>query len=389
MQYFNKTNSRNLLALALLGITLYFFSQDPVGNVVQIVSMLLAIGFGVARFQRGFWLPVALCMIAGTGLYALLFAFKKHNMFMIFFYPLGLPLIYLAIHGLSRLLGVWVRGNWHVVLSNAVLLFGGFLLFIPLNGEGFISAPVYMLTLTAVGYWYYRRKAFSLFHVLVMFSLLPLLYLAAQLLGDSVFTLRFIFVSMVAPTVLGFLAGMLMYRYPRGRYALAVLILALIAGNIYAAKNVLHDDYSEVLNEAAPDTPFRYEGDTLSLSAFKDKVVVMDFWNTRCGPCYKKFPELEQLYQQYANRSDVAIMAFNVPLRGDTLGMAEYKISSKGYSFKTAVALDKDDNRSFGVSGYPTLLIIDKTGKIRYRGALETRDWVKDNTPELIEALLQ
>lgn len=389
MQFFNKTNSPNLLALTMLGIVLYLFSQDPIGDVEPLVAALLAIGFGVARFQRGFWLPAALCMIAGTGLYALLFAFKKHNMFMIVFYPLGLPLIYLAAHGLSRLIGVWLRGNWHVVLSNAVLLFGGFLLFIQLSGEGFILAPVYIITLSAAGYWYYRRQGFHWMQILMMFFPMALLYIALQEFGDSVFTSRFILLSVVAPTMLGSLLGFLIHRYPKGRYALAVLMLALIAGNVYASRNILHADNSEVLNETAPDTPFRYDGDTLQLSNFRGKVVVMDFWNTGCGPCYKKFPELEQLYQQYSNRSDVAIMAFNVPLRSDTLGQAEYKIGSKGYTFKTAVALDKDDNRAFSVTGYPTLLIIDKAGKVRYRGALETRNWVENNTPKLIDELLK
>lgn len=39
-----------------------------------------------------------------------------------------------------------------------------------------------------------------------------------------------------------------------------------------------------------PKSKFIYRSDTVSLDVFKGKILVLDFWHTRCGPCYKKFP---------------------------------------------------------------------------------------------------
>jgi peroxiredoxin len=42
-------------------------------------------------------------------------------------------------------------------------------------------------------------------------------------------------------------------------------------------------------------------GDTVSLSSFRDKVVLIDFWGTWCAPCVKEQSHLAEIYKKYKN----------------------------------------------------------------------------------------
>ena len=49
------------------------------------------------------------------------------------------------------------------------------------------------------------------------------------------------------------------------------------------------------------------QGDTLSLSDFKGKVVLLDFWYIGCGPCVDALPALQQLQDKYRDQGLVVI----------------------------------------------------------------------------------
>lgn len=57
------------------------------------------------------------------------------------------------------------------------------------------------------------------------------------------------------------------------------------------------------LDQPARDFTVRLtDGSDFSLSSRKGKVVLVDFWNVRCAPCVKAFPELKALYAQHHER---------------------------------------------------------------------------------------
>ncbi len=43
------------------------------------------------------------------------------------------------------------------------------------------------------------------------------------------------------------------------------------------------------------------QGDTVSLSSLRNKIVLIDFWGSWCAPCVKEQPELAGLYKKYKN----------------------------------------------------------------------------------------
>ena len=105
-------------------------------------------------------------------------------------------------------------------------------------------------------------------------------------------------------------------------------------------------------------------GATVSLAAFQDKVVIMDFWATWCPPCRKTSPYVQTLYEQFADNDDVVVVAVHYDDKGDP---AAY-MAKHDYTFP--VILDGSDVvKAYGITRIPTFLVIDRTGTVVHKQA--------------------
>lgn len=72
---------------------------------------------------------------------------------------------------------------------------------------------------------------------------------------------------------------------------------------------------SSVLAKEAPDFTFKsLDGNKISLSDYKGKVVIVNFWATWCGPCIHEMPDLQKLYEKY-NKDGLQILGLTVQSR--------------------------------------------------------------------------
>lgn len=111
------------------------------------------------------------------------------------------------------------------------------------------------------------------------------------------------------------------------------------------------------IGKPAPDFTLKnLEGEDVSLSDYKGKLVLLNFWATWCGYCDLEMPDLQKLD---AENEDLVVLAIDVQEGRDIV--AEY-ITEGGYTFE--VALDQDGSlaQTYLVSGYPTSYFIDKEG---------------------------
>lgn len=101
-------------------------------------------------------------------------------------------------------------------------------------------------------------------------------------------------------------------------------------------------------------------GETVHLSDFKGRVVLVNLWATWCAPCIKEMPSLARLQ---AKRLDLAIVAISEDRRGAEI-VAPFlaKLHLEGL----ATFLDPADRASqaFHVMGLPTSFLIDRDGRI-------------------------
>lgn len=109
----------------------------------------------------------------------------------------------------------------------------------------------------------------------------------------------------------------------------------------------------------------------LTESDFNAKIALLDFWTTTCGVCFKKFPQVQAVYDKYKNDPSVMILAVNKPIEEDTPNQAFDDIRQEGYGFPVVVTTDEDLAEKFGVKGYPTTFVINRNGQIVYKGDIE------------------
>ncbi len=105
-------------------------------------------------------------------------------------------------------------------------------------------------------------------------------------------------------------------------------------------------------------------GQTVSLSSFKGKVVLIDFWASWCMPCRKNNPKLVALYEKF---------------KGEGFEILGVSIDKDNADWKTAIEKDKltwtqvVDNAGwnaqstidYGIEGIPASFLVDQEGIIR------------------------
>jgi thiol-disulfide isomerase/thioredoxin len=112
---------------------------------------------------------------------------------------------------------------------------------------------------------------------------------------------------------------------------------------------------------AAPDWELSEPGGRKhSLSQYRGKIVVLDFWATWCGPCLKVMPGMEKLRRQYGEKG-VVVFGVNSFETGDPVA----HMKEKAYTYPTLINGD-DVAGAYGVAILPAVCIIGGDGKIIY-----------------------
>lgn len=114
----------------------------------------------------------------------------------------------------------------------------------------------------------------------------------------------------------------------------------------------------------APDFTLKdIQGNDFSLSSAKGKYVILDFWGSWCGWCIKGLPDMKKAYRKYKHK--VVFVGIDC---NDTEEKWKQAVAAHGIPWVNVRNAGQPDVAvMYGVSGYPTKIVIDRQGNIQKR----------------------
>ncbi|MGH7885237.1 MAG: TlpA family protein disulfide reductase [Thermodesulfobacteriota bacterium] len=152
--------------------------------------------------------------------------------------------------------------------------------------------------------------------------------------------------------------------------ALIFLLLFVMYKAIFGEKTIL--TFSPLVGKPAPEfTLITFDGNSISLSDYRGKAILVNFWASWCNPCKEEAPALEKFYKNLADEN-VEFLAVNVL---DDRKSAEKYLTLFGGSFPNAYDTNNKIHLDYGVEGVPETFFISPDGIVtdKYRGPLSEK----------------
>jgi thiol-disulfide isomerase/thioredoxin len=122
------------------------------------------------------------------------------------------------------------------------------------------------------------------------------------------------------------------------------------------------EEDAETLNRNAPAwARTDIDGKKHSLTDYRGKVVVLDFWFRNCEPCIRAMPQLKEIAQKFRDRP-VAVLGMNIDKEEKYARFGADKLKLNYPTLRAEGLVEKYD-----VHFFPTLVIIDQQGVVRAR----------------------
>ena len=117
-------------------------------------------------------------------------------------------------------------------------------------------------------------------------------------------------------------------------------------------------------------------GKEQSLSQYRGKIVLLNFWATWCKPCTTEMPAMQAMYDKLRDKGFVVIAVNELE---DDARVREH-IKQYGHTFPVLMDRDNKVANQFGVFGLPVSVFIDQEGRVQeyLKGGLLTEQKIEE-----------
>jgi peroxiredoxin len=142
-----------------------------------------------------------------------------------------------------------------------------------------------------------------------------------------------------------------MQRY-KWHYVLTLGIALVLISSLAACTKSKETPY-------APDFSLQtISGETVSLSDFHGRPVMLTFWKINCAACQFQMPFIQALYEKQSDKT-IAVLTINV---GDSASAALDYVTSRGLTFPVLLDRQGKASQMYGLPGVPVTFLIDAEG---------------------------
>ena len=173
-------------------------------------------------------------------------------------------------------------------------------------------------------------------------------------------------------------------------YRIILLVFTLLSVTLLLSVNLDAQLFSpfevdKLVGKKAPEFKARdLSGKSVSLSSFKGKPILLNFWATWCPYCREERPYLNSLHKEYKDKG-LVIIAVSVDKSEETV-----RKFLKKMPLDFIILHDNDNAASqpYGVYSLPTSFTVDRNGIIKGK-FLGARNWTDSNSKKVIEELIK
>lgn len=142
----------------------------------------------------------------------------------------------------------------------------------------------------------------------------------------------------------------------------------------------------KALSGAAPDFEVQdLDGNTVRLSDFAGKFVVLNFWAQYCEPCITEWPQLHRMAERLADRDDVVVIAMSIDADESRPKLEPFLEQMSLTETDVLVLWDPDQkvHTAYGTKEIPDTYFIDESGQLVH-AFINVREW---GSPDALHCL--